>query len=214
MTTKIKKTEIDEEEVAVDGRYSAEEKAIVEIITNPNSDSISGWTRLPQDLIRPMAYARTFVNSWIELCKTAKESQKKYSENYKKWHSEDTEISGVGKRILPDPYYQPEIKQSSLSKFFGKKIEKPKPKEPGLTGSFNPQGFVLEAVNVNRDKRFTIPEAKQSPVFQYIFRICLNRRSTTDTFTMGLLDIAGRKIDARVPETDDTKGWDKYIRKQ
>lgn len=74
---------------------------LVDIVLDPDLDKLEGLTRIPLDKVSQLSMLRMYAEEIIRLCKMAIESQKLYTLNYKVWHSNDTEIKGIGKRIMP-----------------------------------------------------------------------------------------------------------------
>jgi len=148
---------------------------IARLVLDPTDDKLSGFTRIPLDQVRPCSFASAFADELLRLCELARDQQKLYSQNWLLWHSEITEIPGIGKRTPPD----------------------------NERGKFFPDNYKPDIVNVSKDVRFKMPKIDASLVLKWLKEYYRLRRSTTPDFSMGAFELASREVETRKPEEED-----------
>lgn len=157
---------------------------IARLVLDPDPEKLPGFTRIPLDQVRPCSFAAVFAKELVELCQLSKRSQDMYAANWKLWHSEQTEIPGLGKRIPPL-----NGENRNGNKFF----PDGKPQQPPG----------------KRDARFKVPKITASIILDWLNQYYMLRRSTTPDFTMCAFELAARDIESKPIE--ETNEWEKVI---
>lgn len=157
--------------ISPNGRNTKADVILANHLTNTPPDKIAGLTRLPLDQIRPLSFTHVFAEEVRELCRLAIVSQDAYSKNWELWHSDKTDMPGIGKRIPP----------LGKGKFdFGE----------------------VELITTRGNPEYKIPTKKDIAEYQYMQQYYLHRRSTTPDYTMGLIELASRQMESRLPDEE------------
>lgn len=175
-------------------------------VYTPSLDVLEGLTRTALDRVQCNAFIRVYAQELLRLCTVSKKSQILYTENYKKWHSNDTNMGSIGKRIMPVDKLINE-KQWLVEIRAGKTIDYSKYRGENKKGEIYSAdelaGIKSTLVDEKTDKKFEIPAIGKLPSIQYLFHYLMNRRSTIPDVLLKTFEVVQGIIQVG---SDDTEG--------
>lgn len=182
-------------------------KWLLQHIYNPNLNTLEGLSCLALDRVQPHSFIRVYALELLRLCKVSKKSQELYTKNYKYWHTNETNMGGIGKRIMPVDKPIDE-KQWKVEVRAGKTIDYSKYRSDNNKAGKIFSGSELKSIednliNTSKDERFKIPDIGKLPSIQYLFHYLMNRRSTKPDVLFKTFDVAQGVIQAG---NNDTEG--------
>jgi len=179
---------------------------LVDTVFSPDVDQLEGLTRTPLDKVSPLAFLRMYAREIIRLCKMSVESQKLYTENYKIWHSNNINIEGLGKRIMPidKPI---DIKRWKQDIRAGKEFDYKKYRTDNSEGKIYTAeelvGINKSLVDVKKDFRFKIPKEAEMASIIFQFHYDMRRRSTIPDVLLEAFGVMARAIEVGQGENDN-----------